>query len=192
MRFETSTGLWNDENWVIGHKCIQEQARRLGLLASVFYSRHARICVYLWQKCLWTCITAIDETKPKVVLKALRIRLSTHFPKSQIGRKSGWETKVRQCSKWVPVHLMKNELYTTVRDRQECTQNEPVSEKLRTVELFPESGWLNFVTMDILRPLQKTLKCNQFILEMKDLPLKILEASWCHSRPHCTLRIFFG
>lgn len=64
-------------------------------------------------------------------------------------------------------HMATN-VYRAVRDGFECAQNMTWDKSWRPLQLFPASGPLEFVAIDILRPSPKTLNAKQYVLVMTD------------------------
>lgn len=71
---------------------------------------------------------------------------------------------------------MVNDVYRTVRCCGKCVRNKASEKRRRALKLFPESAPLEFVTRDILGPLPKTSKGNQFVWVMTDCYSKLERA----------------
>lgn len=71
---------------------------------------------------------------------------------------------------------MANKVYMTVRDCRECVRNKPSEKKQRPLQLFMARGALEFIVIDILAPLPKTLNKIQFVLVIKDFYWKLMKS----------------
>lgn len=71
---------------------------------------------------------------------------------------------------------MANDVYTLVKDCRDCARNHAKQTRTRSLKLFPASGPLGFIAMDILEPPPKSTHENQLVVVMTDRHSKLTRA----------------
>ena len=134
----------------------------------------------------------LDGTLQKVVPESLRARILylSHYPRLA-GHPGGTRMyyTMRRDFYWP---LMANDVHATVRDCESCAKTRGTQYKhQRKMKMFPASGPLEFVAMDILGPLPKTDGGNRFVLVITDRFTKMCRAIPIRStRSHTIARVF--
>lgn len=63
---------------------------------------------------------------------------------------------------------MAKDVYSTVRDCTKCVQNRLIKKELQLFRYFLQSGPLELVAMNNVRPISKTFNCHKFVLVVTD------------------------
>ena len=111
----------------------------------------------------------LDGALQRVVPVSLRARLlhTTHYPRLA-GHPGGIRMYYSLRREYYWPH-MANDVFMTVRDCVSCARNRATVQKFQKfMKLFPASGPLEFVAMDLLDPLRKTTRGFTFILVITD------------------------
>ena len=119
----------------------------------------------------------LDGALQRVVPKSLQARVlhAAHYPRLA-GHPGGTRMYLTLRRDYYWPH-MANDAYATVKSCRSCNKNRGTAAKhQKLLKLFPASGPLEFVAMDLLGPLPKTKRGNTFVLVITDRYSKLTRA----------------
>lgn len=109
----------------------------------------------------WVLTDSCTSCSTSTHFTVVALRITRGPPRSQ--------TNVRYFATELLLTHMANDVHNVVRRCRSCASNRgTIYSHHKHMQLFPANGPIEFVSIDILGPLPKTTKGNQFVLVMKD------------------------
>lgn len=160
-----ATYIEQNERPITAHEFIHEQANDLYCLQASSMIGLPGLANNLERKRYLVCSASLDGAVQNVFPTLQQPRIFYHLPYQTLSRHPGerhmYDSMPRQ---YCGLHV-ENDDYISPRDSRECTKKSR-RQATTPLQIFPESGPLVFVAIDIMGALLKTLSANQFVLLM--------------------------